>query len=503
MIRQSGILLHITSLPSRFGIGTLGKEAYRFIDFLYESGQTLWQILPIGPTGYGNSPYQSLSTFAGNPYMIDIEQLVNEGLLEISEVIEASSHSISEHVDFEYISRTRLPLLMKAAKRGYGQYGQEEISFYEDNKDWLPDYALFQAIRNHTGSCAFWEWPEDIRAHKPEAVARYQEMYAEDIRCLSFLQFLFDRQWRDMKDYAEEHHVEIIGDIPIYTAQDSADLWSHPELFQLGEDGMPSSVAGVPPDYFSADGQLWGNPLYDWDAMKESGYTWWIRRLDKALERHDYIRIDHFRGFAGYYSIPAGSKTAANGEWKKGPGMELFRALKEHVSLEALIAEDLGILDDPVRALLKTTGLPGMKVLLFGFGGNDSEYLCHHYTENCVAYIGTHDNETFLGWLSNPKTPKADREKAFRYLRLSEKEGYGWGAISTLMGSIASKTVFQMQDILGLDNYARMNTPATTDGNWNWRMREDVLTKALADRLAEYTKTYARCQRFTEEAPSS
>ncbi len=492
MRRQSGILLHISSLPSRYGIGSLGQAAYQFVDFLEASGQTLWQVLPIGVTGFGDSPYQSFSTFAGNPYFIDLEELLEQDLLEPAEVQAASQNGSVDRVEYGMLFETRLPLLKKAALRGYGRYGAEEQDFYRENEDWLPDYSLFMALKKHFSQKPYWEWPKEIRDREESAMEHYRELLAEDIRSAEFNQFLFDRQWRDLKEYASRHEVEIIGDLPIYVAEDSADTWSHPELFMLDENRRPTEVAGVPPDAFSAEGQLWGNPIYNWAKHKETRYAWWVRRLEKAVERHDLVRIDHFRGFAGYYSVPGGSVNAIGGEWKKGPGMDLFRTLKEHISTEALIAEDLGVLDESVRNLLEGTGLPGMKVLLFGFDGDDSEYLCHNYTYNSVAYIGTHDNETLNGWIFNPKTPAVSRQNAMEYMRLRESERYHWGAIRTLMASVSQRVIFQMQDVLGLGNYARMNTPATSMGNWQWRMRADVLNDTLVSKLRKCVETYHR-----------
>ena len=453
MRRQSGILLHISSLPSRYGIGSLGQAAYQFVDFLEASGQTLWQVLPIGVTGFGDSPYQSFSTFAGNPYFIDLEELLEQDLLEPAEVQAASQNGSVDHVEYGMLFETRLPLLKKAALRGYGRYGAEEQDFYRENEDWLPDYSLFMALKKHFSQKPYWEWPKEIRDREESAMEHYRELLVEDISSAEFNQFLFDRQWRDLKEYASRHEVEIIGDLPIYVAEDSADTWSHPELFMLDENRRPTEVAGVPPDAFSAEGQLWGNPIYNWAKHKETRYAWWVRRLEKAVERHDLVRIDHFRGFAGYYSVPGGSVNAIGGEWKKGPGME---------------------------------------VLLFGFDGDDSEYLCHNYTYNSVAYIGTHDNETLNGWIFNPKTPAVSRQNAMEYMRLRESEGYHWGAIRTLMASVSQRVIFQMQDVLGLGNYARMNTPATSMGNWQWRMRADVMNDTLISKLRKCVETYHR-----------
>ena len=492
MRRQSGILLHISSLPSRYGIGTLGKAAHDFVDFLKESGQSMWQILPLGPTGYGDSPYQSFSTFAGNPYFIDLEMLVEEGLLLQEEITEQGPLGYIEKVDYGLLFNTRMKLLSKAAQRGYGKYGEAEQQFYAENADWLPDYALYRALKNYFPEKAYWNWPEDIRDREPEAMAKYGELLKAEVEETFFIQYLFECQWKKLKAYAAEKGIEIIGDLPIYVATDSADAWSHPELFMLDARKRPTEVAGVPPDAFSDDGQLWGNPIYNWPKHKETDYAWWTRRLAKAVERHDLVRIDHFRGFAGYYSVPGDSETAKNGEWKVGPGLDLFETLKKHISMDSLIAEDLGVLDDPVRELLKGTGLPGMKVMLFAFGGDDSEYLCHNYTYNSIAYIGTHDNETLTGWIFNPKTSPECRQNAVNYMRLRESEGYNWGAIRTLMASVSQRVIFQMQDILGLSNYARMNTPSSAMGNWQWRVRPDVFTKELSAKLKKCTDTYHR-----------
>ncbi len=492
--RKNGILLHISSLPSPYGIGSMGQAAYEFVDFLAKAGQKLWQVLPLGPTGFGNSPYQSYSTFAGNPWFIDLDRLAEDNLLYPEELYNALHLGNIDHVDYPMLEKTRMPLLLLAASRGAGTYGEAEETFYRENADWLPDYALFTALKAAYGGAPCWQWPEKVFLRDPEALEAERVKLADMIKQICFIQFLFHDQWVALKNYANYNGVELIGDLPIYVAEDSADVWSHPELFMLDEKRRPIDVAGVPTDAFSDDGQLWGNPLYAWEKHKETGYAWWTKRLEKALERHDVVRIDHFRGFAGYYAIPAGSTSAKDGEWRKGPSLDLFEALGKKLDLSGLIAEDLGVLDDPVRELLAGTGFPGMKVLEFGFDSEDSEYLVHNYPEHCIAYVGTHDNETFKGWLSNPQTPEESRKRAVSYLRINEKEGPHWAAICTLLISPAERTVLQMQDVLGLGNFSRMNTPSTLgDHNWTWRVRQDRLTDSLAIQLRAVTHQYGRC----------
>ena len=489
--RSSGILMPIFSLPSPYGIGTMGAAARDFVDFLSEAGQSWWQILPVGPTSYGDSPYQSPSTFAGNPYFIDLDLLVEDGLLEQSEIDALDWGSDPERVDYALLYQNRYILLQKATDRGFQRDEDKVAAFERENAAWLPDYALFMALKRHFSMQCWLEWPEDIRLRQAASMDRYRALLDEDIRLFTYIQYLFFTQWTALRDYAHEKGVGIIGDMPIYVALDSVDVWAEPHYFQLDEKGFPTAVAGVPPDYFSEDGQLWGNPLYDYDAMQKDGYGWWIRRVDGAAKLYDIIRIDHFRGFESYWSVPYGEPTAKNGEWVKGPGMSLVGVLKNWFANIRFIAEDLGYPAPEVVQLLADSGFPGMKVLEFAFDSKDSsDYLPHTYPRNCVCYAGTHDNETVAGWLAGADPD--DLAKAVAYLGLNEEEGRVWGLLRGGMSSVANLFVAQMQDYLELDNTARMNTPGSTAGNWLWRMSADATTPALAEKIAALTKLYDR-----------
>ena len=502
MTRSSGILLPISSLPSPYGIGTLGKQAEEFIDFLSAAGQTWWQILPVGPTSYGDSPYQSFSTHAGNPYFIDLPTLVAEGLLEQEELDAIDWGDDPTRVAYDKIYNGRFPLLQKAMERGWDKQAGEIAAFRAGNGEWLEDYALFMAVKRHFGMKAWTEWDEDIRLRWPEAVAKYTAELDEDIRLFVYIQFKFYEQWEKLRAYAHSKHIGIIGDMPIYVAMDSADVWADPKSFQLDEKNVPVEVAGVPPDYFSADGQLWGNPLYDWDAMKEDGYSWWIRRIEGAAKLYDVLRIDHFRGLESYWAVPYGEATAKNGRWVKGPGMDLVGVLTREFPQIQFIAEDLGFLTPEVRQLLEDSGLPGMKVLEFAFDSREpSDYLPHTYPRNCVCYAGTHDNATIMAW--KDEAAEDDIAMANLYLGLNEAEGFNWGIIRGGMSSVADLFVVQMQDYLGLGAEARMNTPGILGGNWQWRMKEGAVDQALTEKIAEYTRIYGRIPKAvkkTEEA---
>ena len=489
--RSSGILMPVYALPSPYGIGTLGAAARDYVDFLAAAGQSWWQMLPVGPTSYGDSPYQSPSTYAGNPYFIDLDLLVEDHLLTQAEIDALAFGDDPERVDYGALYEHRLPLLQKATDRGYERDAEKVAAFLEENQGWLPDYALFMALKRHFDMACWLEWPQDIRLRKPAALERYQEELAEDIRLFTYIQYLFFTQWASLRDYAHQKGVGIIGDLPIYVALDSVDVWASPESFQLDTKGFPTAVAGVPPDYFSEDGQLWGNPLYDYEAMAKDGYAWWIRRVDGATKLYDVIRIDHFRGFDTYWSVPYGAKTAKGGHWVKGPGMALVGVLRDWFSGIRFIAEDLGEPSPDVVKLLKDSGFPGMKVLEFAFDAKESsDYLPHTYPTNCVCYGGTHDNETLLGWLEG--ADPADRQKAIDYLGLNKAEGTVWGLIRGGMSSVADLFITQMQDYLELDNTARTNTPGLAEGNWQWRMAADAITPALANKIAKLTKLYDR-----------
>ena len=490
--RSSGILMPIFSLPSPYGIGTLGKAARDFVDFLQAAKQSWWQILPVGPTSYGDSPYQSPSTHAGNPYLIDLDLLKEDGLLKEEEIQSLFWGSDPSRVDYGALYQNRFDLLQKAKERGWDRDAQEVEAFCEANAYWLPDYALFMAVKRHFGMKLWLEWEdEDIRLRRPEAIEKYTKELEADVSLFTYIQFLFFKQWNALREYAHERGVGIIGDMPIYVALDSVDVWASPENFQLDEKGNPCEVAGVPPDYFTAEGQLWGNPIYNYEGMKESGYEWWVRRIEGASKLYDVIRIDHFRGFESYWSVPYGEKTAINGHWVKGPGMSLVGELKNRFPQIKFIAEDLGYPSPEVVQLLHDSEFPGMKVLEFAFDSRDSSsYLPHAYTQNCVCYAGTHDNDTLKGWLS--QVNHDDLKMAEDYLGLNDREGYVRGLIRGGMSSVARLFVAQMQDYLELGNEARMNVPGMQGGNWQWRMLEGQITPELTAWIARMTTLYSR-----------
>ena len=491
MDRHSGILMHISSLPSPYGIGTLGREAYAFADFLRAAGQKYWQLLPLGPTSYGDSPYQSFSTFAGNPYFIDLDLLAEDGLLSPSELEAEDWGGQRRYVDYGRIYAARFGLLRKAFQAGYPRDRAAVEAFCRENK-WLDNYALYMALKARFGMKSWLDWPdEDLRLRRAEALERAREELAEDIAFYAYLQYLFFRQWDALREYIHSLGIRIIGDLPIYVAMDSADVWAEPEFFQLGEGNVPTEVSGVPPDYFSADGQLWGNPLYDYDRMKADGYGWWIRRVEGAGRLFDIIRIDHFRGLESYWAVPYGADTAKNGRWRKGPGMDLVGTLTSWFPGLSFIAEDLGFLTPEVRRLLEDSGLPGMKVLEFAFDAREpSNYLPHTYNRHCVCYVGTHDNETVEQW--RWQADRADVTFARKYLGLNDAEGFHWGMIRGGMSSVADTFLVQMQDCLGLGAEGRMNTPGTGWGNWRWRLLPGEASPALAKKLRCSTKMYGR-----------
>ena len=499
MVRASGILMPLFSLPSKYGIGTLGREAYRFIDFLEKSGQTYWQMLPVGPTGFGDSPYQSFSVCAGNPYFIDLDMLIEEKLLTKSEV-EAVDWGGNSEVDYALLYKERFKLLDTAASRFLKKKSIEFDVFCRYHNWWLDDYAMFMAIKDSLSGCSFDCWEDGLKFRREKAMNDAKERLAAPIASYKVQQFFFHKQWKKLKKYAKSKGILLIGDIPIYTAFDSADVWGSPQLFQLDEKLNPAAVAGVPPDAFSADGQLWGNPLYDWDYMKEDGYSWWIRRFKEAFTLFDYIRIDHFRAFSAYFSIPAQAETAAEGKWVKGPGEHFFEVLKQSFGELPVIAEDLGILDDDVRSLLKYTGFPGMKVLQFAFDPEaDSDYLPHNIGKNSVVYTGTHDNDTAMGFCKD-----GDEEQvkfAREYLRIGENDSFNWGLIKSAMATSGETVILQMQDFLGLDNTARINTPSVKSGNWRWRIDYSCINDWLAKIIRDTTATYRRLPIKKETKP--
>ncbi len=484
--RKSGILMHISSLPSKYGIGTFGKAAYDFVDFLEKAGQKCWQVLPMGPTDFGNSPYQSSSVFAGNPFFIDLDVLCEEGLLSESDC-QLNWGEDAEKVDFDLLLKQRLPLLKKA----FSNFKPDEKleKFCEENSFWLEDYALYMALKNRFG-CEWQKWPKALKEREETMLAQAKKDFAGEVDFHIFLQYKFDEQWRKLKAYANKKEIEIIGDVPIYTAPDSSDTWAQPKQFQLDEEGYPSSVAGVPPDAFSETGQLWGNPLYDWKAMEKDDYLWWSKRMEHDLKLYDVVRIDHFRGLESYYSIPRGDKTAENGHWEKGPDIKLFQTLEKKLGKLNVIAEDLGMLTEEVHVLRKATGFPGMKILQFSFDPTvESSYMPHNCYGNTVVYSGTHDNNTTLGWFDS--ISESDKEFVCDYLNCKGREDISWAMIRAAWGTAAPLAMIQMQDVLDLPESCRMNQPGTL-GNWTWRMKEDAISEELAKKLNKLTKTFYR-----------
>ena len=491
MKRSSGILFPISSLPSPYGIGTFGKAAYEFADFLKAAGQKYWQVLPLGPTSYGDSPYQSFSTNAGNPYFIDLDMLIEDGLLTKEEVKKEKWGTNPRYVDYGQIYISRFRVLEKAKERGYKSLINEIGAFVDDNP-WVENYALFMALKKHFNMISWQEWPEeDIRLHDKDAVLKYKMELADDMEFYIFIQYLFFKQWDKLKKYINGLGIEIIGDLPIYVALDSCDVWAEPEFFSLDDENYPVEVAGVPPDYFSADGQLWGNPCYDWDAMKKDGYRWWLRRIEGAVKLYDVLRIDHFRGFDEYWAVPAGQETAKNGQWKPGPGMDLVGLLSSTFPKTEFIAEDLGQPSPTVVKLLNDSKWPGMKVLEFAFdSGEANNYQPHTYDKNCICYTGTHDNATVMEWYQTAK--KADRKYAKEYLGISRFEKFNWGMIRGGMSSVAVLFVAQMQDYLGLGKFNRINIPGTKSGNWQWRLLKNELSEELAEKILQLVHMYER-----------
>lgn len=488
--------MSVTSLPGRYGIGCFSKSAYDFVDWLREAGQTCWQILPLGPTSYGDSPYQSFSTFAGNPYFISLEELTEEGVLTKKECQSADFGKRADDIDYEKIYKNRYPLLHKAYERSRISEDPDYVCFAEENRWWLADYALFMAVKDRFGGAPWTEWAEDIRLRRDYAMDYYRRELYFDIEFQQYLQYKFFSQWKKLKAYANEKGIQIIGDIPIYVAMDSADAWAHPELFQLDERNMPAAVAGCPPDGFSATGQLWGNPLYRWEYHKSTGYDWWMSRMWFCFQMYDVVRIDHFRGFDEYYSIPYGEETAVNGHWEKGPGIDLFRCMEQRLGKHQVIAEDLGYVTDSVRKMVQESGFPGMKVLEFAFDSRDSgsasDYLPHNYVENSAAYTGTHDNETIAGWFRS--ITDEERQMARDYLcdQHTPAEELYKSFIALVMRSRSDLCIIPMQDYLGLDNQSRMNQPSTLGKNWKWRLVKGDLSDELKEEILAITRRYGR-----------
>ena len=521
-MRECGVLMPVFSLPSAYGIGCFSKEAYEFVDMLKKSGQTKWQILPLGPTGYGDSPYQSFSTFAGNPYFIDPETLIKEGLLTKKECEEsmpavqgesvderASDETVDEEtadvnvdaenspeaamapIDYEWLYFHRFPLLRKAFSRFKPDASYEK--FLAENEDWLTDYCLFMAIKDKQGGISFAEWPDAYRNREPEAMEEAKAALKTEMDFYRFQQYEFRKQWDKLHAYANAQGIEIIGDIPIYVAFDSADTWANPKLFQIGEDNLPTGVAGCPPDAFSATGQLWGNPLFAWDYHKKTGYEWWLKRIAHCFSLYDVVRIDHFRGFDEYYAIPYGDKTAENGVWKKGPGIDLFHTVKKELGDANIIAEDLGYLTESVMKLVEDTGYPGMKVLQFAFDSREeSNYLPHNYPHNCVVYTGTHDNNTVRGWLDD--MCEEDNALAEDYMNNADtpKDERPWEFIRLALGSVADLAVIPLQDYLCLGTEARINLPSTLGNNWKWRLVPGQVTDEMLEKMCHLNKLFGR-----------
>ena len=491
MKRSSGILCHISSLPSAYGIGTLGRAAYDFADFLAAAKQRYWQVLPLGPTGYGDSPYQCSSAFAGNPYFIDLSLLAERGLLDEAALSALDWGSDPANVDYGKIYAHRSAVLHEAFQRGRAQDAGAVREFRQQNRDWLEGHALFCAVKAHFQMRSWDAWDEDIRLRTPEGIEKYRALLSEEIEYHIYVQYLFFSQWNALRDYLHRRGISVIGDLPIYVPYDSADVWEHPELFALDGARRPGLVAGVPPDYFSRTGQLWGNPLYDYARMAEDGYLWWRKRIAAAGQLFDVVRIDHFRGFDSYWAVPFGETTAVNGRWMEGPGMALVGALKEACPKVSIIAEDLGFLTPSVRQLLSQSGLPGMRVLQFGLHpGEDSMHLPHNCIRHCVYYTGTHDNDTVQGWLDSA-SPE-DVAFAVDYLNLSEREGLCFGMARGVWASVADLALVQIQDVLELPGSARMNTPGTPAGNWRFRLLPGMLNEGLAKRMAYYAALYGR-----------
>ncbi len=490
-MRTSGILMHISSLPSRYGIGTMGREAKRFVNFLAEAGQTYWQILPVCPTSYGDSPYQSFSSFAGNPYFIDLELLCKEGLLTKEECKQYSWGEKETEADFGILYQNRYPLLRKAHERFCENRPESFEKFCRKEKKWLDDYALFMALKDANDGSAWPEWSKGLKFREASSMEEAKRTYEKEVDFYKTIQYLFFRQWRSLKKYANGKGIQIIGDVPIYVAKDSADVWANPAQFYLDEELNPIDVAGCPPDAFSEDGQLWGNPLFRWDVMKKDGYAWWTDRIRAMSKIYDVVRIDHFRGFDSYYAIPAKDETARNGEWRTGPGMDLFETVERKLGKLNIIVEDLGFLTPSVLKLVKDSGFPGMKVLQFAFDTREeSDYLPHNYASHTVVYTGTHDNDTVMGWMNT--APKESVKFAKKYFNLTRKEGYHWGMMRGAWASVSDLAVVPMQDVLGLGSKARMNTPSTLGCNWKWRAKKSDITLRLAKKIRKCMKAYGR-----------
>lgn len=494
-LRSSGILLHPTSFPSRFGIGDLGLEAYRFVDFLAQSAQQMWQVLPLGPTGYGSSPYMSYSAMAGNPLLISPERLRDEGLLAEEDFANLPAFPV-ERVDFEQVVQIKMPLLKKACENFQAKASsvqqKEFAGFCETKAYWLDGYALFMALKDAQKGASWHTWEPEIAKLQPEALDQWRSRLSAEIFYYKYIQFEFFRQWSELKQYANMRGIQVIGDIPIYVAHDSADVWAHPEIFCLNEEtGEAALMAGVPPDYFSSTGQLWGNPVYNWEKLQQQDFKWWVQRFQAMLDYVDIIRIDHFRGFQAYWAVKQGETTAMNGWWIEAPGEALFQVLNDKLGLLPVLAEDLGVITPDVEALRDQFEFPGMKILHFGFGSDPGNpYLPFNYPRNCVVYTGTHDNDTTIGWFN--QLSDYEKEAVLRYLGCTSPEGIHWDLIRLALSSVANQALLPLQDVLGLGTEARMNVPSKPEGNWEWRYQPDALTEEVRDRLKTLTETYGR-----------
>jgi 4-alpha-glucanotransferase len=499
--RASGILLHPTSLPGPDGIGDLGPEAYRWVDFLNRTGCQFWQVLPLGPTGYGDSPYQCFSAFAGNPYLISTTILLDEGLLTKSDLAERPGFPL-ERVDYGPVIDWKLKITRRSFQHFQSGQNTKIKTAFEKFKvkesRWLEPFAIFMAIKDQHGGVAWSEWPAGLRKRDPNVLKAFKKEFAQEIDFQSYLQFMFYHQWRALHDYAASKGIRIIGDIPIFVAYDSADVWVHKELFHLDEEGLPEVVAGVPPDYFSETGQLWGNPLYNWEVHQENGYQWWIDRMEAVLNQVDIVRLDHFRGFEAYWEIPYGNETAVEGQWVKGPEQDFFKAVKKEMGELPIIAEDLGVITEEVIEMRKAFNLPGMKILQFAFASDpDDDFLPHNYPVNCVAYTGTHDNNTSRGWYDN--APEREKDLCRRYLARSGQD-ISWSMIRVLWQSVAAWVLAPMQDFLSLGEWARMNYPGNPSGNWDWRMHPDAISEGLVKRLYDTNYLYGRLPKAEKDA---
>lgn len=499
--RASGILLHPTSLPGPDGIGDLGPEAYRWIDFLARTGSQFWQVLPLGPTGYGDSPYQCFSAFAGNPYLVSATMLLDQGLLSKTDLTDRPDFPL-ERVDYGPVIEWKLTLLRRSY-RHFKSHAPRDLKqrledYKKDQVDWLEGFATFMAIKSQQGGVAWNQWPEALRLREPRAIEAFKSKYAEEIDFQSYAQFLFHRQWQALRNYATEKEIRIIGDIPIFVAYDSSDVWLNRDLFYLDKEGLPEVVAGVPPDYFSVTGQLWGNPLYKWDVHKRTGYQWWLRRMQAVLSQVDIVRLDHFRGFEAYWEIPYGNETAVQGRWVNGPGHDIFNVVKEQLGELPIIAEDLGVITEAVTKIRDDFNLPGMKILQFAFASDpDDDFLPHNYPTNCVAYTGTHDNNTLRGWYD--AAPEREQDLCRRYMARSGQD-IAWSMIRILWQSVAAWVLAPMQDFLSLGEWARMNYPGNPAGNWVWRMHPDAISQGLIQRLYETNYLYGRLPKREKDA---